>query len=133
MWQFRAAPNDWTIHEILVHITDSEANSYVRCRRFIAEPGSTVMGYDGMTWSKELHYHDRSTDDALELFRCLRACSYKLIKTLPDSVWAISVNHSESGRMTFDEWLEIYDNHIPEHVEQMQRVYHAWSKQKQTH
>jgi hypothetical protein len=48
MWQYRAAPNGWTIHEIIVHIADSEANSYARCRRFIAEPGSTVMAYDEM-------------------------------------------------------------------------------------
>ena len=42
MWQFRPAPDRWTIHEIIVHIADSEANSYIRCRKFIAEPGSTV-------------------------------------------------------------------------------------------
>ncbi len=29
-WQFRPAPDQWTIHEIAVHLADSEANSYVR-------------------------------------------------------------------------------------------------------
>src|SRR5262245_47204617 len=86
MWQFRAAPDGWTIHEVIIHITDSEANSYVRCRRAIAEPGSTVMGYDEPTWAKRLHYHERSTDDALELFKWLRRCSYLLVKDLPDEV-----------------------------------------------
>ena len=42
MWQFRPAPDRWTIHEIIIHITDSEANSYIRCRCLIAEPGSIV-------------------------------------------------------------------------------------------
>lgn len=42
MWQYQSEVDDWTIHEILIHITDSEANSYVRCRRFIAEPGKTM-------------------------------------------------------------------------------------------
>ena len=27
MWQYRPSPDEWTIHEILIHITDSEANS----------------------------------------------------------------------------------------------------------
>ncbi|MCG8351220.1 MAG: DinB family protein [Chloroflexales bacterium] len=49
MWQWRALPNTWTIHEIIVHITDSEANSYARCRRCIAEPGSTV--WRTMKWA----------------------------------------------------------------------------------
>ena len=122
---------NWTIHEIVVHITDSEANSYIRCRRFVAEPGSSVLGYDGTQWAKALRYHDRSTDDALELFRWLRECSYKLIKSLPDSAWSNTVNHSESGTMKFERWLEIYDNHIPEHVAQMQRVYDAWLKKSE--
>src|SRR5512134_819856 len=76
MWQYRAGPDGWTIHEIVVHIADSEANSYVRCRRFIAEPGSTVMGYDEMTWAQRLNYHAHSPEAAIELFRHLRECSY---------------------------------------------------------
>ena len=39
MWQFRDEPGCWSIHEHLVHIADSEANSYIRCRRLVAEPG----------------------------------------------------------------------------------------------
>ena len=46
MWAYRPEPDDWTIHEIVVHIADSEVNSYVRGRRLIAEPGSEVLGYD---------------------------------------------------------------------------------------
>lgn len=34
MWQFRPAPSEWSIHEIVVHIADSEAASFFRCRRF---------------------------------------------------------------------------------------------------
>ena len=69
MWQFRPTPERWTIHEIIVHITDSEANSYIRCRRLIAEPGSVVLGYDENQWARELRYHEQSTQDALELFK----------------------------------------------------------------
>jgi hypothetical protein len=46
MWQWKPTPDKWSIHEIIIHITDSEANSYIRCRRFIAEPGSGVYGYE---------------------------------------------------------------------------------------
>lgn len=130
MWQFRPAPDRWTIHEIVVHIADSEANSYVRCRRFIAEPGSAVIGYDEMRWARELRYHDLSTDDALELFKCLRQQSYKLIEALPEATWANTVIHSENGLMTFDDWLYVYERHIPDHIEQMQTVYADWLAQK---
>ncbi len=87
MWQFRPAPDRWTIHEIIVHIADSEANSYIHCRRFLAEPGSTVLGYDESKWARDLHYHDQSTEESLELFKWLRRKSYTLIKDLPETVW----------------------------------------------
>ena len=126
MWQYRPTPQDFTIHEILVHITDSEANSFVRARRFIAESGSGVLGYDEFTWASKLNYHAQSVDDAVELFRWLRGNTYKLIRDLPEEVWGSTVVHSENGVMTMDEWLDVYTRHVPEHVAQMERVYQTW-------
>jgi hypothetical protein len=130
MWMYQPAPDQWSIHEILIHITDSEANSYVRCRRFVAEPGSTLMGYDEMRWAAALDYHAQSTGAALELFKWLRHSSYQLIKTLPVAVWANTAQHTESGPMTMDDWLEIYTRHIPDHLAQMQTVLAAWQAQQ---
>lgn len=126
MWQFRPSPRDWSIHEIVVHIADSEANSFVRCRRFIAEPGSTVMGYDQDQWAVALNYHGQSVEDALELFKWLRLTSYKLIKDLPDVAWSSTIEHSENGTMRMDDWLVTYERHIPEHIAQMDGNYAAW-------
>jgi len=131
MWQWKPAPEKWSIHEVIIHITDSEANSFVRCRRFIAEPGSGVYGYDENKWATALDYHHQSIDDALELFKYLRGNTYKLIKTIPDGVWVTAtVQHSESGRMTFEHWLKIYEEHIPVHIRQMDRNYNAWLESK---
>ena len=95
MWQWKPSPEKWSIHEIIVHIADSEANSYIRCRRFVAEPGSAVLGYDQDKWAAALNYHEQSTDDALQLFKYLRKASYDLIKNIPDEVWeTATVVHS---------------------------------------
>ena len=131
MWHFRPAPDRWSIHEIVVHITDSEANSYIRCRRFIAEPGQAVMAYDEKAWGISLHYHDQSTDEALELFKWLRHNTYKLIRSLPESVWSNTVYHPENGTMMMDDWLEVYMRHIPDHLEQMWVNYQAWLKRNE--
>jgi hypothetical protein len=129
MWGYRSQVDPWTIHEIVVHIADSEANSFVRCRRFIAEPGKDVMAYDENEWAKALDYIDQSPDDAIELFRWLRGNTYKLIKALPESAWSNTVYHPENGTMTLDDWLDIYEAHIRDHLEQMRRIYQEW-KQK---
>ena len=128
MWSFKASPDSWTIHAIIVHITDSEVNSYIRGRRFIAEPGSPVLGYDESGWAVALHYENQDTETALELFRWLRISTYAVIKDLPEATWANTVEHSENGTMTMDDWLDTYARHIPDHINQMQEVYAAWLK-----
>jgi uncharacterized damage-inducible protein DinB len=126
MWHFRIGPDDWSIHELVVHITDSEANSYARCRRLIAEPGTAIMSYDENQWALALTYHERSTEDAVELFKWLRLTSYKLIKSIPETTWTNTIYHPEHGTMTMDDWLDEYERHVRDHVNQMRRNYKAW-------
>ncbi len=126
MWHYRPDAQDWTIHEILIHLADSEANGYVRCRRLIAEPGSDILAYDESAWATRLRYGEQSTAGALELFRLLRQMTYDLIRDLPDEAWEASVYHSEEGRVTFDDWLDLYERHVPLHIAQMRAVYQTW-------
>jgi len=126
MWQFKPAPDRWSIHEIVVHLADSEANAYVRCRRFIAEPGNAVMAYDQDAWAARLNYHQQSTEDALELFKWLRHTTFNLIRALPDAVWSNTATHPEHGSMSFERWLEIYEEHPRKHIAQMRQNHEAW-------
>jgi hypothetical protein len=126
MWTFRAEPGEWTIHEIIIHITDSEANSYVRARRLIAEPGLSVMAYDEGRWAQILRYQDLNPATALELFQWLRQSTVELLQDLPDETWANTGLHPELGHYSLDTWLEIYARHVPDHIAQMQAVYSAW-------
>ena len=127
MWQFRAVHDPWTIHEILIHISDSEANSYVRCRRFLAEPGTALMAYDENIWARELDYHGQSPERAIELFKGLRKNTYELIRGLPDEAWSRVAYHPENGEMTLADWLVVYERHVRDHVAQMEAIFQAWS------
>jgi len=128
MWTFKPAPEKWSIRQIIIHLADSEANSYFRCRRFIAEPGSKVLGYNQDRWADTLFCNEQNTADALELFRLLRKMSFDLIKNLPEEYWSRTVMHEVSGEMTMQRWLEIYEEHIPKHIGQMERVFEAWKQ-----
>ncbi len=131
MWHFKPAPSRWSIHEIIIHLADSEANSFIRARCFIAEPGKTVMAYDQDKWASDLRYDLQDTEGALELFKWLRESTYRIIRVIPESYWGRTVNHPENGVMTFDQWLKIYEDHVPLHISQMQKNYDIWlSRQK---
>ena len=126
MWTFRDEHGCWSIHEHIIHITDSEVNSYISGRRLVAEPRESLMAYDENRWARELLYHDQEVADALELFRWLRKKSFNLIGNIPESAWAHTAYHPENGDMTLEDWLHVYERHVPEHVQSMQENYDAW-------
>lgn len=126
MWKEHVEHDPWSIHEIIVHIADSEVNSYIRCRQCIAQPGARVMAYDEESWARKLNYLEQDVDEALELFRLLRLRTARLIQNVPDAAWSNTIEHPENGTMTLEDWFDVYDRHVPEHLEQMQRIYDAW-------
>lgn len=131
MWTFKPEPKEWSVHEVLIHLADSESNAALRARKLIAEPGGTLMGYDQDKWAVELNYHDQSYEDALEIVRLVRKTTYELLKKQPDDVFEHSVRHPEYDEpYTFEQWLNIYSAHIPGHIEQIRNNYKIWRDQQ---
>ena len=131
MWQFKPEPKEWSVHEVLVHLADSESNAALRARKLIVEPGGTLMSYDQDKWAAELDYHDQSYEDALEIVRLVRKTTYELLRKQPDDVFEHSVRHPEYDEpYTFEQWLNIYSAHIPGHIEQIRNNYRIWRDQQ---
>ena len=127
MWKFKPEPKEWSVHEVLVHLADSESNAALRARMLIVEPGGVIMGYDQDKWTVELNYHDQSWEDALEVVRLARKTTYKILKEQPEEVFTHTVKHTQQDEpYTFDQWLNIYSAHIPGHIEQIMNNYKIW-------
>lgn len=130
-WLFKPAPKEWSVHQVVVHLADSETNAYLRARRLVAEPGQPLMAYDQDVWADKLDYHNQSTEDALELTRFVRKMTYDFIKNLPDGVWSNTAVHPEYDEpYTFEKWLRIYADHPRDHANQITNNYNLWKQQK---
>ena len=133
-WEFKPAPNEWSIHELIIHMADSESIGATRARKLIAEPGSTLMPYDETGWALRLHYAEQNLEDALQVFRLARQSTYDLLNLVPDGVFGHQVIHPERvhpefGEVyTLDKWLSIYTDHIREHIEQARKIHLAWKE-----
>src|SRR5215204_1323216 len=95
MWKFKPEPKEWSVHEVLVHLADSESNAALRARKLIVEPGGAVMGYDQDQWVDMLNYHEHDLEDALEVVRLARKTTYTLLKKQPDEIFEHIVMHPE--------------------------------------
>lgn len=128
-WDHKPSTEDWSIHEVIVHMGDSESMAALRLRKLIVEPGSTLMAYEESKWADALKYREQDPDDALQIIKLARQTTYRLLKSLPAATFENTVVHPEySEPYTFERWLEIYARHIPDHIEQIQRAYGAWKK-----
>ena len=111
----------WTPRQVIHHVADSEAQSYARLRRLIAEPGTQIQGYDEGGWGENetLGYKDLPVGPSIEVFRAVRASSLELVKRLTTSQLDNAGIHTESGEYTIKTWLETYIKHPVEHAEQI--------------
>ena len=115
----------WSARQIIHHMADSEAQSYARLRRLIAEPeGSIIQGYDESAWAqcKELGYVDAPVGNSIAVFAAVRASSFDLLQRLSDNDLNKFGMHTESGKFTLDKWLNSYTQHPHEHGDQLVRA-----------
>jgi hypothetical protein len=124
---FKPSAADWSVHEIVVHMGDSESMAAIRARKLIVEPDSMLMAYQESKWADALDYQKQDAQDSLQIIKLARQTTYRLLKTLAPDAFSHSVKHPEHAEgYSFDDWLSIYARHIPDHIEQMKKTYEAW-------
>ena len=117
--------NGWSARQIIHHLADSEAQSYARIRRLVAEPeGSLIQGYDEGAWAEceKLGYKDAPVENSIAVFAAVRAGSLDVIKRLEETDLSKSGEHSESGKFTIEKWLISYTKHPIDHCDQLVRA-----------
>lgn len=117
----RAPDDEWSPRMIVHHLADSEANSYLRLRKLLAEAGPQIQGYDEAGYARVLHY-DRPIERSLAVFTAVRESSSELLDLLVDDDWLRAGTHSESGPYSVERWLEIYADHGEAHADQITRA-----------
>jgi hypothetical protein len=117
--------NGWSARQVIHHMADSEAQSYARLRRLVAEPeGSMIQGYDESAWAQceALSYASAPVENSIAVYAAVRASSLDLLKRLSESDLEKSGVHTEAGKYTIDKWLETYSKHPHDHGDQLVRA-----------
>lgn len=124
--QWRPGAGQWSIHEIVVHVADSETNAAQRIRYLLAEPQPVVQGYDENEWARRFDYHAHPLDLALDTVTAVRANTTALLRRLPADAWERAGTHTQSGAYSAEDWLRSYAAHTHNHAGQIERTLAAW-------
>jgi len=109
---FKPGAEHWSIHENVVHVADTDLVAAARIRFVLAQPGSTLVGFDQNLWARALAYPSQPLEGSLALLHAIRASTADLLRRVPESAWEQVGMHTETGPMTL-EWIV---NHFAEHV-----------------
>jgi hypothetical protein len=114
---------EWSSRQVIHHCADSEAQSYARLRRLVAEPNPVIQGYDEGMWAKDetLGYTSLPVENSIAVFKAVRAASLDIIKRLSIEQLELTGTHTEAGEYSLKRWLETYTRHGNDHAEQIKR------------
>jgi hypothetical protein len=105
----------WTVRQVVHHIADSHANSYIRFKLALTEDWPTVKPYDEAAWARLTDY-TTPIDGPLVFIDALHSRWVGLLSALTDVEFARGYNHPESGRQTLEFALGVYEWHSRHHV-----------------
>jgi hypothetical protein len=131
--KWRPADGRWSVHEIVCHCADSEANAHMRIRYLVGESSPIISGYDQDRWAVTFAYHDHQLEPALAVIDAVRANTVALLRRLAPEAWSAAGRHTEiDGPYTAQMWLEIYAEHLEIHARQIERNIAAWEAAPRT-
>ncbi|PUA36620.1 hypothetical protein C8Z91_24885 [Paenibacillus elgii] len=128
--RFKPAPDKWSIHEILIHLADSELVSTQRLKKVLAEDEPLLTSWEQDVWAKNLGYEKQDRDQYLLLFQMLRAHMQPVLAHLTvDQSERVGV-YEDGARFTFCQMLEYRVKHVRMHLAQIERVKEAYRQSR---
>lgn len=109
-------PGAWSIHELVVHMMDSDMVCAHRMRRIIAEEKPLLIGYDESLFIQRLHYEKTDVHAAAEIFRLTREVMSGTLRLLPAEAFDRVGVHNERGLISLREMVEMYVWHLEHHL-----------------
>ena len=112
----------WTVRQLVHHIADSHANSYVRFKLALTEDWPTIKPYDEAAWAALPDSRWLPIDVSLSFVDSLHARWVGLLEAMTEEDFQRGFNHPEAGRMNLAKALALYDWHSRHHTAHITRL-----------
>ena len=112
----RPGPGKWSILELVLHLTDSDAIAIDRMKRMLTEDNPPLLYADESAYVEGLCSHEQSLDDALTLFEVGRRQFARVLRALPDEAFDRRGMHNRRGVMTVGGMVKDYIEHVTYHL-----------------
>jgi hypothetical protein len=112
----RPGPGDWSILELVIHLTDSDCIAIDRMKRMLIEDDPPLLNADETAYVRRLAPHEQSLEDALTLFEVGRRQFARVLRALPDEAFDRRGMHNRRGVLTVGGSVKDYIQHVDDHL-----------------
>jgi len=126
--RYKPAPDKWSIHQILIHVTDSEISSTSRLKKVLAEDAPLLISFDQEAWANNLGYDLLDREQHLLLFKLLRSSMQPILDHLTSEQSKRVGVYVDQAQFTFKQLLEFRVQHVRNHLDQIERVKIAYQE-----
>jgi hypothetical protein len=124
---FRPAPAEWNVREVLAHLVDDEMKVMrLRMERIVTEDHPHLAPYDEKQWYATRNTARDARDELLADFDLQRAASLGMLDMLCESDWAREGYQPEYGAFSAESWLEHWVEHDTTHLGQVEATLGAY-------
>lgn len=116
------APGEWSLIELIGHITDAEIVASGRSRWILAHDKPPIPGYDQDLWASRLRHRDADPEELLALFEALRTANLALWRRTPVEDRSRIGIHAERGPESYELTFRLLAGHDRFHVDQARRT-----------
>jgi hypothetical protein len=116
------APGEWSVVELLGHITDAELVASGRYRWILAHETPPIPGYDQDLWASRLNHRDADPAELLALHAALRTANLALWRRTPVEERSRYGIHAERGPESYELTFRLIAGHDRFHLDQARRT-----------
>lgn len=116
------APGEWSVVELVGHITDAEIVASGRYRWILAHDTPPIPGYDQDLWASRLHHRVAEAQDLLTLHEALRTANLALWRRTPVEDRSRFGIHAERGPESYELTFRLIAGHDRFHIDQARRT-----------
>lgn len=102
--------------EVVAHIADFEVIAVDRLTAIIAEVDPILPGRNEQQYAARLAYHQRDSEEQLQLIELCRSHVLRLFSSLSDDCWSRQGLHTEAGPLTLTRQLERAVKHLEHYL-----------------
>ena len=111
----------WTVRQLIHHIADSHANSYIRVKLALTENSPAITAYDEAAWAR-LPDSRMPIDISLAFTAAVHARLVNLLESMSDADYLKTFRHPERGEVTLANNLALYAWHSRHHTAHITRL-----------